>query len=86
MSEKNTADEIRALLEAAFAPATLEIEDESWKHAGHAGAGRGGHFHVRIGAAAFRNKSRIRCHRMVNAALQPLFPERIHALSIRIVD
>ena len=46
-------DEIRRRLTAALAPAALDIEDESHRHAGHAGARDGrGHFRVRIVSAA----------------------------------
>lgn len=78
-------EEIRALLEAAFQPEHLEIEDESWKHAGHAGVREhgGGHYIVRITAPAFAGKNRPQCHRMVYEALDSMFPAKIHALSIQ---
>ncbi len=83
MSERTEA--IRAALIEAFAPQSLQIEDESWKHAGHAGAREsgGGHFVVDITADCFAGRSRIESHRMVNTALKPLFGPDIHALSIR---
>lgn len=78
-------EEVRAALEAAFQPVRLHIEDESWKHAGHAGVREsgGGHFVVDITAACFAGKSRIERHRMVLAVLKPLFGPTIHAVSIR---
>jgi len=77
------SEHIREALEKAFAPTQLEIIDESHKHAGHAGArDGGGHYIVKIEAEAFRGKSRIQKHRMVNAATKHLFPTVIHALSI----
>ena len=61
---------IRERLTGAFAPSTLDIQDDSAKHAGHAGArAGGGHVNVRIVAAAFAGKSAIERHRMVYAAL-----------------
>lgn len=76
---------IRSALEEAFQPVALHIEDESGKHAGHAGAREsgGGHFIVDITASCFAGKTPIECHRMVNDALKPLFGHDIHALSIR---
>jgi len=76
---------IRAILEAALCPTLLEIEDESWKHAGHAGVREhgGGHFVVHIVAVCFSGKTRIERHRMVNGALGDAFKTNIHALSIR---
>ena len=77
-------DKIRAALEAALAPEQLEIEDQSHRHAGHAGAATGrGHFHVDIVAAAFAGESAVARHRRVYAALGPLMETDIHALSLR---
>lgn len=75
---------IRAALEAAFAPARLEIRDDSRRHAKHAGARDGrGHFHVEIVADAFAGMSPIQRHRAVYAALGRLMETDIHALSIQ---
>jgi BolA protein len=74
---------IRQRLTAVLAPETLEIEDESHRHAGHAGARDGrGHFRVRIISAAFAGQSAIARHRAVYAALGDLMQTDIHALSI----
>jgi BolA protein len=75
-------DKLRAALEAALHPALLEIRDDSAKHAGHAGAREGGHFHVTIAAAAFAGVPPIQRHRMVYAAAAELMGRDIHALSI----
>ena len=66
-------------------PAALEVIDESHQHAGHSGARSDGesHFRVRIVAEAFRGKSRVDQHRMVNAALAEELKERVHALAIQ---
>lgn len=77
-------ERIRAALEAAFAPARIEIEDESHQHAGHAGALSGrGHFRVEIVAEAFAGMAPIARHRKVYAALGSLMDTDIHALSLR---
>ena len=73
--------QIRARLEAAFAPTALEIIDEGHKHAGHAGEGKG-HFHVCIVSAAFAGQLPLKRHRMIYAALEGLMDNGIHALSI----
>jgi BolA protein len=74
---------IRSRLEAALAPASLDIEDESRRHAGHAGARDGrGHFRVRIVSAAFAGQTPIARHRAVYAALGDLMQTDIHALAI----
>ena len=81
----NRAEQIRELLEKSFQPTLLEIIDDSWKHAGHAGAKEqgGGHFSVEIVSEYFAGKNRIQRHRMVYAALENLFGPTIHAVNIR---
>jgi BolA protein len=73
---------IRAALEKELSPLSLEIFDDSAKHAGHAGAREGGHFRVRLVSEAFRGKSTIQRHRMVFAAVGSLMKTDIHALNI----
>lgn len=75
---------MRALLEQAFAPAALEIADDSQRHAGHAGARDGrGHFGVEIVSDAFSGLAPLARHRAVYAALGEMMVTDIHALSIR---
>jgi BolA protein len=81
MNGSPVIEQIRARLEAAFAPTALEIIDEGHKHAGHAGEGKG-HFHVRIVSAAFAGQLPLKRHRMIYAALEGLMDNGIHALSI----
>lgn len=68
----------------AFEPASLEVVDESHQHAGHAGHRPGGetHFRIYIVSDAFREKSRIERHRMINAALASELQAGVHALAI----
>jgi BolA protein len=74
---------IRARLDAAFAPESLEIIDDSHRHAGHAGAKDGrGHFRVRIVSERFVGTKTLERHRMVYAALGNLMQTDIHALSV----
>lgn len=78
------ADTIRQRLAEAFNPESLELVDESAKHAGHAGnkAG-GGHYLVTVVSEAFAGKSTIQRHRMVYEALGDMMKREIHALSIK---
>jgi len=78
------AEEIYNILSNTLSPSSLQVEDESWKHVGHAGVKEsgGGHFIVRITADAFKNRSRLQCHRIVYDALRASFSSDIHALSI----
>ena len=75
-------ERLRAALEASLHPTLLEIRDDSAKHAGHAGAREGGHFHVTITSAAFAGRGAVERHRMVYAAAAELMGRDIHALSI----
>ena len=78
------AARLRAKLEAALSPSLLEIEDESAKHAGHAGAREGGetHFRVRIVSQSFAGLNRVERQRKVYAAVAEELAERVHALSL----
>ena len=81
------AEQMKARLEAAFAPSRLEIVDDSEKHAGHAGHREGGesHFTVTIESAAFAGLGRVERQRRVNHALAEELAGPVHALSIRAV-
>ncbi len=81
-------EEIRAALEAAFAPRSLAVINESHSHAGHAGHDAAGesHFRVQIAADAFRGMSRVARHRAVHAALGKELVGAIHALALEISD
>ena len=68
---------------ASLAPESLEIVDESSKHAGHEGAKSGGHYQVTIVSRQFHGKTNMARHRMVYAALSPMMHKEIHALSIK---
>ena len=85
------ADAIKAKLNAAFSPISLEVIDETHKHAGHAHAvtapGRASsagetHFRVKVVSEAFHGKSRVDRHRAINAALAQELGAGVHALAI----
>jgi len=67
---------------AVLQPESITIDDESHRHAGHAGAREGGHYQLQIVAQAFAGKSTIARHRMIYDAAGELMRGRIHALSI----
>ncbi len=68
---------------AALDPIQLDIEDESYLHAGHAGAAGGaGHYRVLIVSGAFAGLTRVAQHRLVYDQLQDLIPFPIHALAL----
>jgi BolA protein len=68
---------------AALAPAEVTIEDDSARHAGHAGAASGGgHYNLRVVSPRFEGKSRLERHRLVYDALADLMQREIHALAM----
>lgn len=61
----------------------IEIEDDSHRHAGHAGAREGGHFTLTIVSDEFRGMNTLQRHRKILALLGDLHAAGIHALSIK---
>lgn len=76
---------IQDKLNQAFAPTRLDVEDDSARHHGHAGARPGGesHFNVTIEAAAFAGVSRVARQRLVYQALAEELAGPVHALSVK---
>lgn len=79
------ADEMRKLLTEAFAPARLEIINDSAKHSGHMGDDGSGesHFTIHIEAAAFADMNRLARQRAVITALGDIVGQRVHAVAIK---
>jgi BolA protein len=77
---------MRGKLQAAFAPASLEVIDESEQHRGHGGWREGGetHFRVRMAAAAFDGLSRLDRQRAVNRVLAEDLAGGVHALALEL--
>ena len=74
---------IRSALDA-LDPLSLDIRDDSRKHAGHAGARDGrGHFSVHLVSARFEGLPPLRRHRLVYDALGQLMETDIHAVAIQ---
>ena len=90
LARMRAADSIQRKLASAFAPSTLQVTDESHRHAGHAGAVRpdGGigetHFHVRMVTDAFEGVSRVERQRRVHAVLVEELQSTVHALSLKL--
>jgi BolA protein len=76
-------DRIRERLQAALAPATLELGDDSALHAGHPGAASGGgHYRVKIVSERFEGLRLVMRHRLVYDAVDDMMHSDIHALAI----
>ena len=84
MSNRDRVALIRQRLTEALSPQSIDIVDESHKHAGHEGAkSGGGHFTVTVVASAFEGKKLLERHRMVYNAVGDAMHSEIHALSIK---
>ena len=80
MSTRQT--KLRDALVNGFPEASIEIEDDSARHAGHASAGGGGHFNVNVIWPGFEGLNRVARHRAVYAAAGDLMQTEIHALAV----
>jgi BolA protein len=87
-TSSSRADRLRATLTRAFAPAVLQVRDDSAQHAGHSGAPAGGqsHYSVLLVSAAFQGASRVARSRAVHTALAAEFGPAetggMHALAL----
>ncbi len=79
-----TADTIVSKLNAALAPTTLDVIDESSQHAGHVGARPEGetHFRLKIVSETFTGKSRVERQRLVYQTLADELAGGVHALAM----
>ena len=77
-------ERIVARLTAALDPVVLDVVDESDRHAGHAGARKGGgtHYRVRVVSTRFEHRSRVERHRLVYDLLAAEFADGLHALAL----
>lgn len=77
---------IQQRLEQAFDPESLDVDDDSHKHAGHEGAKGGlGHFSVTIVSSHFDGMRVLARHRAIYAALGEMMQTDIHALAIEAI-
>lgn len=90
MPEGPIAAEIRRKLTEALSPTRLEIDDDSWRHAGHhheggmdAKPGGESHFNLLVVSPAFAGQGRLARQRMINGLLAEELSGSVHALSIR---
>jgi BolA family transcriptional regulator, general stress-responsive regulator len=76
-------ERIRSELERSLHPDSIELIDDSHRHAGHAGARDGrGHFRVQIVSREFEGLRPLQRHQLVYRSLGELMQTDIHALSI----
>jgi len=83
----SVAARISRKLHEGLTPQSLDVRDESAKHAGHMGARPEGetHFDVRVVSDAFEGLSRLERQRRVNAILAEELACPVHALSLKLL-
>ncbi|MBI3804361.1 MAG: BolA family transcriptional regulator [Nitrospirae bacterium] len=81
-----TQQKIERKMKEALGAVFVEVIDESWKHAGHAGAASGGgHFILQVVSDRFEGVSLLNRNRLVFSVLKEEMGAEIHALSIKAI-
>ncbi len=78
---QETANRIAECLRERLGAVEVDVQDESYRHVGHAGAREGGHYDVRVVSPTFAGKSLVERHKLVYEALGDVI-DSVHALSI----
>ena len=80
----SVADSIHRKLTEGLSPTRLVVEDDSHRHAGHAGARPGGesHFNVTVESGAFAGLNPVDRQRLVYRLLADELAGPVHALSL----
>jgi BolA protein len=86
MADISRSERITRTLQDALAPSALEVQDDSRRHAGHAGASAAGetHFNLRVVSEKFSGLNRVGRSRLVHQILQQEFETGLHALSMEL--
>lgn len=83
INELSREERITQLLSQALPDASIDIENESHLHAGHAGAEDGrGHFRLKIISEKFTGKRSLQRHQLIYQILDDMMQSDIHALAI----
>lgn len=83
MSNEETQEKIEQKMKDILSATSVEVIDESWKHAGHAAAGGGGHFILHVVSEKFEGVSLLNRNRMVFDVLKEEMQGEIHALAVK---
>ncbi len=83
MSSQATKEKIEHKMKTELSATSVEVIDDSWKHAGHAQAGGGGHFTLSLVSEKFEGVSLLNRNRMVFDVLKEEMKGEIHALAVK---
>jgi BolA protein len=79
----NRTERLTTLLQDKLQPTFLKLEDQSLRHAGHAGAtGDETHYELTIESPVFAGLSKVKRHQAIYALLGEEFNTGLHALAI----
>lgn len=79
-----TREKIERKMKETLGAVFVEVIDESWKHAGHAGAASGGgHFILQVVSDRFEGVSLLDRNRLVFSVLKEEMGKEIHALAVK---
>lgn len=78
-------DRIKAALKANYNPEQLEIVDESYQHAGHAGHGEYSHLLIKISFAPFKEMSRLERTRKLMKDIYGAAGKEIHSVRFEFI-
>ena len=85
MSEQITQNKLAKILEENFSPEYIDIEDESYLHAGHIESNGNSHFAITMVANCFNDKTILERHQAVYKAIGlEAFKRGLHALRLNL--
>ncbi len=80
---QETQEKIIQKMKTVLSASSVEVIDDSWKHAGHAAAGGGGHYTLHVVSEQFEGVSLLNRNRMVFDVLKEEMQAEIHALVVK---
>ncbi len=84
---QQTKVKIERMMKEKFLAVHVEIVDETWKHAGHAGAASGGgHFNMVVVSERFEGINLLERNRLIYGALEEEMKGEIHALALKAIS
>ena len=82
----NMEEKIKKAIIDGISPEKIQIINESYKHAGHAGddGSEQTHFKLVVVSSKFESLNRVERQRLVNSCISNLYDEGLHALSMQL--